>query len=145
MGRFWGRIITSRDLESGKSFTVMFNGEQDCDFDRQTEETWESGRKELESNEFTVLGRHPRLIYEIWMNKTIVDKLDKNFRPRAYKPEKVIPDDLYKQLSDLRQAPENTTKTTITNWKIKVARNYPRSSQDKVMGKLSANDVCNAP
>ena len=118
---------------------------KNCGFHPRTTQKWGDGRKEL-SQDFVVLGRHPRLIYEIWMKKAIVKKLDPRFRPDPYEPQGDIQDDCYIELKKLQQAPEdmNQTTTIITNQNISAARNYPRSSQDVVM-EHTANEVCNAP
>lgn len=85
------------------------------------------------------LGRHPRLIYEIWVKSP---SLCPDFCADPYRFRKDIETD---KLDKLEQNPEKAkeTKTTITTKSISAARNYPRTSQDVVMDGESANDVCN--
>jgi hypothetical protein len=96
--------------------------------------TWDGFKKrrqELEDQEAMVaLGRHPRLIYEIWIKRS---SLRPDFWARSYR---------FRQDKKLEQNP-NKTETTITTKSISAARNYPRTAQVDVMGGKSANDVSN--
>jgi hypothetical protein len=105
--------------------------------------TWddlEKRRQELTDQEKMVaIGRHPQVIYEIWVK---LDCLRPDFWARSYRFRKDIETNL---LEELEQNPNKAgkTETIITTKSISAARNYPRTAQVDVMGGKSANDVSN--
>jgi len=105
----------------------------------------ENAEKEL-GDENVIFGQHPRQIYVIWINRVVAGGLDKKFWGSPYKPKAGID---YKRLTNLKQDPskdlDRRTETEITRLRINAARNCPRSSQDEVMDKVTANEVCNTP
>ncbi|KIM40635.1 hypothetical protein M413DRAFT_28428 [Hebeloma cylindrosporum] len=106
---------------------------------KSTSDELEAKRLELGKANMVALGRHPHLIYEIWVTGSI---LDPAFRARSYKFRK---DAATKLPDNLKQNPQTagTTNSTITAKNVSAARNYPRgSTQAEIMGQ-SANALAN--
>jgi hypothetical protein len=119
----------------------------DCSLQGVPTDAFKAESKKLEGD-MVLLGRHPRLTYEIFVKESILDT-EAFWRP-SYKlqdlglKDKQLKSAVYRKLDELKQNPQPyKTRTSITTTSIKSARNYPRTSQRDIMDKTPADTVHN--